>query len=56
MFFNGESPPPCPVCGKYNTIRIPRRPIDRLLSLFGKVRRYRCAQPECHWEGRLKLK
>jgi hypothetical protein len=33
--------------------RVPRRVIDRLLSLVYPVRRYRCRSFICHWEGNL---
>jgi len=42
----------CPRCGA-NLIRIHRRPVDRLLSLFRPVRRYNCTQLECNWTGNL---
>lgn len=45
--------PACPVCGSLGLIRIHRRPIDRLLSLFVNVYRFRCQQFECQWEGNL---
>ena len=32
--------------------RIPRRPIDRIVSLFAQVRRYWCY--ECNWQGNLR--
>lgn len=45
--------PACPLCGSRGLIRIHRRPIDRLLSLFVDVYRFRCQQFECQWEGNL---
>lgn len=45
--------PTCPLCGNRGLIRIHRRPIDRLLSLFVDVYRFRCQQFECQWEGNL---
>jgi hypothetical protein len=42
----------CPDCGG-NVIRIQRRWQDRLLSLFKAIRRGRCEQFGCGWEGRL---
>ena len=38
----------CPNCGG-DLLRIRRYPIDRLLSLFVPVRRFRCR--DCLWEG-----
>jgi hypothetical protein len=43
----------CPLCGLHGLIRIRRRPIDRLLSLFVRQRRFRCTQPGCAWQGNL---
>ncbi|GAB4565843.1 MAG: hypothetical protein Kow0047_16770 [Anaerolineae bacterium] len=40
----------CPVCGS-RLHRIHRRRRDRVLSLLVPVRRYRCANDECGWEG-----
>lgn len=31
--------------------RIRRRPIDRLMSLFRPVSRYRCTMIHCRWEA-----
>jgi len=31
--------------------RVRRRPVDRILSLFMPVARYRCWSYECKWEG-----
>lgn len=42
----------CPLCDQY-LIRIGRRPIDRLLSQFVPVHRYRCRFFSCQWEGNL---
>jgi len=46
---------PCPVCNAH-THRIPRRFIDRLLSIFTPLRRYRCQSMKCTWEGNLRVK
>jgi hypothetical protein len=46
---------PCPVCNA-STHRISRRFIDRLLSIFMPVRRYRCQSMKCTWEGNLRVK
>ncbi|MCD6290876.1 MAG: hypothetical protein J7M34_10275 [Anaerolineae bacterium] len=40
----------CPVCGG-PLHRIHRRPVDRLISLFVPVRRYRCRNRDCRWTG-----
>ena len=40
----------CPICGEIPD-RIRRRAIDRALSLFVPVHRYRCINPLCGWEG-----
>lgn len=42
----------CPVCGGALK-RIRRRPVDRLVSLFRPVMRYRCTAPRCDWMGNL---
>jgi hypothetical protein len=44
----------CPICGAHGMLRIRRRPIDRILSLFVRLRRFRCTHVECHWEGNLR--
>ena len=46
----------CPLCADGNLIRIRRRAIDRLLSLFGLVYRYRCPNFSCQWEGNLRVR
>ncbi len=43
----------CPYCGG-PVERIRRRPADRLLSFFYPVRRYRCFNLACRWEGILR--
>lgn len=43
----------CPMCGEPGLIRVHRRPVDRLLSLFVGLQRFRCPQFECQWEGNL---
>lgn len=43
----------CPICGKRGLLRIRRRFIDRVLSLFVRQRRFRCTHSGCHWEGNL---
>jgi hypothetical protein len=45
--------PMCPRClGVLN--RVPRRTLDRLISLLVPVRRYRCCMLACAWEGALR--
>ncbi|WP_201492157.1 hypothetical protein [Rubrivivax sp. A210] len=43
----------CPLC-QAAVQRVPRRPADRLLSLFHPVWRFRCAAPACGWEDRVR--
>lgn len=43
----------CPMCSG-NTERVARRFLDRLLSLFMPVSRYRCRSAACTWEGALR--
>ncbi|MCB2007799.1 MAG: hypothetical protein R3E92_20460 [Burkholderiaceae bacterium] len=43
----------CPSCGA-PTIRIWRRPSDRLLSVFVPVSRHRCESHDCRWEGNVR--
>ena len=45
----------CPLCAAY-LMRVPRRGIDRLLSLFVRVYRYRCPIVSCQWEGNLRVR
>jgi len=40
----------CPRCDG-NIHRIHRHTVDRLISLYVPVRRYRCANDECRWQG-----
>jgi hypothetical protein len=35
-------------------LRVVRRPLDRLISLFVPVQRYRCASMGCGWECRVR--
>lgn len=42
----------CPCCDA-KLIRIPRRPIDRLLSLFMPIQRFRCTRFQCQWVGNI---
>lgn len=45
----------CPHCGT-PAIRIPRRLVDLLISMFVAVNRYRCDSSECGWEGNVRVK
>lgn len=45
----------CPNCGQRRLIQISRRKIDHMLGLFVGLRRYRCKNLECRWEGNLML-
>ena len=40
----------CPCCSG-TTERVARHFLDRLLSVFIPVSRYRCTTPACSWEG-----
>jgi len=43
----------CPKCGGH-LHRIRRRPIDRLLSWFVAVQRFRCDEFNCEWQGNVR--
>lgn len=43
----------CPRCGGY-VIRVPRRLVDRMVSLLLPRQRYSCQAAGCHWEGNLR--
>lgn len=45
--------PACPHC-KGAVIRVPRRFVDLLISIFVPVRRFRCCAMRCGWEGNLR--
>lgn len=45
--------PACPRCNR-PACRIQRRLVDRLISYFVPVRRYRCRSMGCGWEGNLR--
>lgn len=53
---DGTAPYTCPRCGERDLIRVHRRFIDRLLSVFVRLRRFRCAQFQCQWEGNLRTR
>lgn len=42
----------CKVC-KGPVYRVHRHFLDRLINVFVRVRRFRCTEPGCVWEGRL---
>ena len=42
----------CPVCDGYAT-RTRRRVIDRIVSVFMPVTRYRCHNDHCRWQGNI---
>jgi hypothetical protein len=42
----------CPQCGD-TVLRIHRRVIDRLYSLYHPVYRYQCTSLECGWQGNM---
>ena len=44
----------CPQCNG-NLLRTWRRPIDRFLSRFMPVHRYRCDSFQCQWEGNFRI-
>lgn len=43
----------CPQCGQRCLVQTSRRAIDRVLGLFVGLRRFRCQNLECGWEGNL---
>ena len=43
----------CLHCGQ-GTARIERRWTDRLLNLVSPLRRYRCVNTQCGWQGNLR--
>lgn len=43
----------CPKCSGH-VMRVPRRFVDRFVSLIFPVQRYKCLSPECLWEGNLR--
>ena len=45
----------CPRCNGH-AIRIPRRFVDLLISMFISVNRYRCRSKDCGWEGNVRVK
>lgn len=53
----GYSSPGC-ACPRCNgpAIRVRRRLLDLLVSMFMTVNRYRCRSTACGWEGTLRIK
>ena len=51
-----QAAPPrrCPECAG-EISRATRLPVDRLVSLVKPVRRYRCSNFTCQWEGHLRI-
>lgn len=45
----------CPLCA-LDLVRIPRRPLDRIASLFSPQHRYRCLSHACQWEGTMPVR
>ena len=45
----------CPRCGG-DLRRVPRRSMDRLISILVQVRRYECRSPNCQWQGTLRVR
>jgi len=41
----------CPKCGGAKFHRVHRHTADRLLGIGLETRRFRCANPNCNWEG-----
>ena len=46
---------PCPRCGG-TTRRIPRTRLDRMVNLLWDVKRFRCTNATCRWEGGVRMK
>ena len=45
----------CPRCHE-RLLRVRRRPIDRIVSVFQTVHRFRCYNSTCQWEGTRSLR
>ena len=44
----------CPCCGG-RLVRTPRRLVDRLISQFTPILRYRCERFLCQWQGNIRM-
>lgn len=44
----------CPHCGG-SVQRVHRHVIDMMINTLWSVRRFRCLEPECGWEGRKRM-
>jgi hypothetical protein len=53
---DNSGPYACPACGMGGLLRVRRRFIDRILSLFVGQRRFRCTHVGCQWEGNLRVR
>ena len=42
----------CPLCGD-GVMRVHRRVVDRIYSLFHPIHRYQCTSLECGWQGNM---
>jgi len=43
----------CQLCGS-SLVRVQRRSIDKFVSLFHPIHRYRCSAAKCTWQGNLR--
>lgn len=50
---SGKASHVCPHCGQHTLVQTTRRSVDRFIGLFVNLRRYRCNNVECGWEGNL---
>ena len=41
----------CPRCGGHGLKQIHRRPVDRFMSNFVRLRRFECRERRCYWVG-----
>lgn len=46
----------CPQCKSHYVVRVRRRLLGRLISLFYPLHRYRCRNLGCEWEGNITTK
>ena len=54
-FDDAGAPVLCPLCGTTSR-RIPRRALDRVVNVLWHVKRFRCANATCGWEGNIRMK